>query len=102
MKMTMKKTAGLVFLLLLFTAPTAVHAQPSDAQVRQDIMNPGVKRLELTKKPGTKQWNSDTGAWEFVRGVHIIRDYPEIEGVDLVVVGDAVYQLYGTNHKYWK
>lgn len=102
MKMTMRKTSGVFFILLLFAVPAAVHAQPSDAQVRQDIMNPGVKRLELTNKPGTKQWNSDTGAWEFVRGVRVIRDYPDIEGVDLVVVGDAVYQLYGTNYKYWK
>ena len=102
MTMTMKKAAGLVFLLFLVMAPAPVQAQPSDAQVRKDIMNPGVKRLELTNKPGTKQWNSDTGAWEFVRGVRVIRDYPDIEGVDLVVVGDAVYQLYGSNYKYWK
>ena len=91
-----------MILAALLAAPTAVYAQPSDAQVRKDIMNPGVKRLELTNKPGTKQWNSDTKTWEFVRGVRVIREYPDIEGVDLVVVGDAVYQLYGSNYKYWK
>ena len=91
-----------LILAVLLAVPASVQAQPSDAQVRQDVMNPGVKRLELTSKPGTKQWNSDTGAWEFVRGVRVIREYPDIEGVDLVVVGDAVYQLYGSNYKYWK
>ncbi len=92
----------LVLVALLGLAPLAAQAQPSDAQVRQDVMNPGVKKIELTSKPGTKQWNSDVGAWEFVRGVRVIRAYPDIEGVDLVVVGDAVYQLYGTSYKYWK
>ncbi len=91
-----------LILAALLAVPATVQAQPSDAQVRKDVMNPGVKRLELTSKPGTKQWNSDTGAWEFVRGVRVIREYPDIEGVDLVVVGDAVYQLYGSNYKYWK
>lgn len=91
--------SGLILAVLL---AVPAYAQPSDAQVRKDIMNPGVKRLELTSKPGTKQWNSDVGAWEFVRGVRVIREYPDIEGVDLVVVGDAVYQLYGSNYRYWK
>lgn len=92
-----------VLLVVLFAVlPGQALAQPSDAQVREDVMNPGVKKLELTKKAGTKQWNGDVGAWEFVRGVRVVREYPEIEGVDLVVVGDAVYQLYGTSYRYWK
>ncbi len=92
-----------VLLVVLFAVlPGQALAQPSDAQVREDVMNPGVKKLELTKKAGTKQWNGDVGAWEFVRGVRVVREYPEVEGVDLVVVGDAVYQLYGTSYGYWK
>lgn len=77
-------------------------AQPSDKQVKKDLSSKGVKKITLTKKRGTKQWNADVNAYEFVRGAEIIRDYPELKGVDLVVVGDAVYQQSGKAWRYWK
>ena len=78
-------------------------AQPSDAQVIEDMTGPGTISVKLTPKNGQKQWNADYGVWEYVRGVVAIREYKEKKGVQIKIVGDAVYQMYGaTGFKYWK
>jgi len=77
-------------------------AQPSTSQIKRRLTKRGVKRIKFTKRTGTKQWNSRVKTWEYVRGVHVIREYKPIRGVDLVVVGDVVYQRFGRRWRYWK
>jgi hypothetical protein len=89
-------------LILFFLLPFFAAAQPSEAEIRKQITNAGTKQIKFTKTTGTRQWNSDTGNWEWVRGVEVIRnsDYP---GIDLVVTGDVVYQYTGAGkYTYWK
>jgi hypothetical protein len=96
----MKKTC---FLLILFAMTAgAVVAQPSDADIKKQITNAGTKSIKITKTTGTRQWNSDIGNWEWVRGVEVVRksEYP---GIDFVVTGDVVYQYTGVGkYSYWK
>src|SRR5258708_8732210 len=82
-------------------AAPVVFAQPSDAQMRHDVMNPGVLEIRFTKKPGTLQRNSDYKVNEFVRGVEVLRK-TDVPSVRLLVVGDAVYQQYPNGFRYWK
>ncbi len=91
------------FILLgaLLLAKTSM-AQPTDADVRKQLTNSGTKTIKFSKSTGTRQWNSDVGNWEWVRGVEIVRA-SEFPGIDLVVIGDAVYQNTGPNkYSYWK
>ncbi len=88
--------------VLLFILPVAVFAQPSDAEIKKQISNAGTKAIKFTKATGTRQWNSDIGNWEWVRGVEVIRG-TEFGGIDLVVTGDVVYQYTGVGkYSYWK
>jgi len=92
-----------ISILLIFLSVYGVlQAQPSEAEIKKQITNEGTKSVKFTKTTGTRQWNSDIGNWEWVRGVEIIRksDYP---GIDLVVLGDVVYQYTGAGkYSYWK
>lgn len=90
------------FFVLLFILPVLVFAQPSDAEIKKQISNAGTKTIRFTKTTGTRQWNSDIGNWEWVRGVEVIRG-TEFAGIDLVVTGDVVYQYTGVGkYSYWK
>ncbi len=92
----------LLFLLLILAESLISLSQPSEAEIRKQITNEGTKSIKFTKTTGTRQWNSDLGNWEYVRGVEVVRksDYP---GIDLVVTGDVVYQYTGVgNYSYWK
>lgn len=91
------KTAAM---FLLVGATRVLLAQPSDAQIRADLMKPGVLNIRFTST-GTKQWNRDTRTFEFVRGVEILRQ-SDMPNVKLLVVGDAVYQSYPAGYRYWK
>lgn len=77
--------------------------QPSDAVIRKDLTTALTIDIKFTKTTGTRQWNSSTGNWEYVRGVHIrlkSKEYPELV---VKVVGDAVYQYIGaTKYSYQK
>ena len=88
-------------LSLMALAAPMVFAQPTDAQIRHDLMNPGVLEIRFTQKPGTLQRNSDTKVNEFVRGVEVLRT-TDVPGVRLLVAGDAVYQQYPSGFRYWK
>jgi hypothetical protein len=81
----------------------SANAQPSDAVIKKDLTTPLTIDIKFTKTTGTRQWNSSTGNWEYVRGVHIrlkSKDYP---GLVVKVVGDAVYQYIGaTKYSYQK
>lgn len=76
--------------------------QPSEAQIKKDLMNSNVIDITFTKSTGTRQWNSDLKNYEYVRGV-IIRqksfDYPKY---NIILEGDAVYQSTGNSYTYWK
>jgi hypothetical protein len=92
----------LAAIIYFFTLMQWLAAQPTDAEIKKQITNAGTKSIKFTKTTGTRQWNSDIGNWEWVRGVEIIRksDYP---GIDLLVVGDVVYQYTGAGkYSYWK
>ena len=88
-------------LLILLFSTTLLYAQPNDSQIRKDLTSPGMISITFTKATGTKQWNSDLGAYEYVRGVEVRRE-SDIDGVTILVIGDAVYQQYGSKWKYWK
>jgi hypothetical protein len=81
--------------------PVILHAQPSDAQVKKDVTGAKTIAVTLTSKPGTRQWNSDLNAYEWVRGVicTLRTEHPEVK---LLVEGDAVYNLIGTKATYRK
>jgi len=92
----------LIFLLLCSIPLHSLQAQPSEAEIRKQITNAGTKSIKFTKSTGTRQWNRDIGNWEYVRGVEVVRksDHP---GIDLVVLGDVVYQYTGVGkYSYWK
>lgn len=95
----MKKLFVFIFLL----ASMFSYAQPTDAVIRKDLTTPLTIDIKFTKTTGTRQWNSSSGNWEYVRGVHIrlkSKDYP---GLVVKVVGDAVYQYVGgTKYSYQK
>jgi len=94
--------AFVTILFIMLCTDITVFAQPSDAEIRKQLTNAGTKSIKFSKSTGTRQWNSDIGNWEWVRGVEVIRksDYP---GIDLVVVGDVVYQYTGVGkYSYWK
>lgn len=93
----------LTLLIAIFISNLLV-AQPSDAQVKKDATGngSGVIGFKVTKSTGTRQWNSDIGNWEYVRGVEVKRksEYP---GINLIVRGDVVYQYMGVGkYSYWK
>lgn len=89
------------FLLSIVFTGAIASAQPTDAQIKKDLMNPGVLSITFTKPTGTKSWNTSTKVFEYARGVHITRS-TEMPGVKLLVIGDAVYQSYSGVYKYWK
>lgn len=93
-----------VLLLLVMTVFfLSAYSQPSDAVIRKDLTTALTIDIKFTKTTGTRQWNSSSGNWEYVRGVHIrlkSKDYP---GLVVKVVGDAVYQYIGaTKYSYQK
>lgn len=91
-----------IFLILSLLLPLFTAAQPSEAEIRKQITNAGTKQIKFTKNTGTRQWNSEAGNWEWVRGVEVIRS-SEYPGIDLVVTGDVVYQYTGAGkYVYWK
>jgi hypothetical protein len=99
----MKSISRLLILPLLLLSIYS-FAQPSDAQVKKDAVGngSGVISFKVTKSTGTRQWNSDIGNWEYVRGVEVKRksEYP---GINLIVKGDVVYQYVGVGkYSYWK
>jgi hypothetical protein len=90
------------FLALIFSA--GLKAQPSAEQVKKDAIGNGngVISFKLTKSTGTRQWNSDIGNWEYVRGVEVKRK-SEFAGINLIVTGNVVYQYTGVGkYSYWK
>ncbi len=92
-------------LLLILSVLLSLYAfcQPSDATIKKDLTNSNKVSIKFTKTTGTRQWNSSTGNWEYVRGVEITQkaaSYPEFK---IVVIGDAVYQsMGGSSYSYWK
>ncbi len=99
----MKNLATLVRLALAVMCTTVLClAQPSEEQIKKDVGSKDVIQFRFSKSSGTKQWNKDLGNWEYVRGVEIVRP-SGIAGVNLLVVGDAVYQWQtGNKYTYWK
>lgn len=96
----MNKIILLSAFLISFCAATA---QPTDAVIRKDLTTPLTIDIKFTKTTGTRQWNSTSGNWEYVRGVHIRLNSKEYPGLVVKVVGDAVYQyLGGTKYAYQK
>jgi hypothetical protein len=91
----------MVALLGILIIPAILHAQPSDAQVKKDVTGAKTIAITFTSKPGTRQWNSDLNAYEWVRGVicTLRTEHPEVK---LLVEGDAVYNLIGTKATYRK
>lgn len=92
----------LYFILLML--PVSLFAQPSDAKIKSDAVGNGggVISFRFTKSTGTRQWNSSTGNWEYVRGVQVKRksDYP---GISMIVDEDVVYQYTGNGgYSFWK
>jgi len=100
MKVLLSKILPAFVLLLFITSVFALP--PTDEQIVEKIKNGGAISVKLGPKQGHKQWNADYGTWEYVRGVEVIRDYPKKKGVTIKIVGDMVYQIYGSDFKYWK
>lgn len=93
-----------ILFIQAFFFSAAILAQPSDARVKSDAVGNGggVLSFKFTKTTGTRQWNSSTGNWEYVRGVQVKRksDYP---GINMIVDEDVVYQYVGNGgYSFWK
>ncbi len=98
----MKYRSLLIILSSLLLCASIAMAQPSEQQIRKDIGAADAIRVRFTKASGTRQWNKDLGNWEYVRGVEVVRR-SNIPGVNLLVVGDAVYQQQSAStYTYWK
>jgi len=87
--------------LSAMAAAAVLLAQPADDQIRADLLKPGVLEIRFTGKPGTRQWNTDTKVYEFVRGVEVLRK-TDTPGIKLQVTGDAVYQSHPNGYRFWK
>ncbi len=96
------RQSRLVCILCFLFASIHLVAQPSEQQIKKDVGTNGVIKFSFSKTSGTRQWNKELGNWEYVRGVEITRasGYP---GVNLIVIGDAVYQQQtASSYTYWK
>lgn len=91
------------FCFCLFFTPILI-AQPSEAKVKSDAIGngSGVIAFKFTKSSGTRQWNSSSGNWEYVRGVEVKRK-SDYQGINLIVKEDVVYQYMGNGgYSFWK
>jgi hypothetical protein len=92
---------AILTLITIIILHTGGLCQPTDAEIRKEITNDGTKSIKFTST-GTRQWNKDIGNWEWVRGVEVTRK-SDYAGIDLLVVGDVVYQYTGVGkYNYWK
>ena len=97
----MKRTILLILFVSLLNLPGI--AQPTDAIIKKDLTTALTIDIKFTKTTGTRQWNSSSGNWEYVRGVHIRLKSKEYPDLVVKVVGDAVYQyMGGTKYSYQK
>ncbi len=62
----MKQLLLLIIFAGIYVAGTA---QPSDAVIKKDLTTALTIDIKFTKSTGTRQWNSGSGNWEYVRGV---------------------------------
>jgi hypothetical protein len=89
--------------LLLCLAPFVIYAQPTETDIKKQLTNSNTIEIKFTKSTGTRQWNSGTGNYEYVRGVIMKQksfEYPEYK---VIIGGDAVYQqISGGKYSYWK
>ena len=96
----MKKVILSSLFLLAFHV---LFSQPTDAVIKKDLTTSSTIEIKFTKSTGTRQWNSGTGNWEYVRGVNIRKKTNEYPGLVVKIVGDAVYQYTGAGkYSYWK
>jgi hypothetical protein len=91
------------FLLLFLFSIKNILAQPNEAAIKKQLTNANTKEIKFTKTSGTRQWNSSTGNWEYVRGVIMKQKSFEYPEYTVTIGGDAVYQeLAGGKYSYWK
>src|SRR5690349_11319455 len=60
-------------LLLFLAAVSVAAAQPTDAQIRAELMKSGAVEVRFPEYPGARTWNPDTQVFEFVRRVEVLR-----------------------------
>ena len=92
-----------IILLFMLLNSSDLSAQPYEADIKSKLTNSNTLEIKFTKSTGTRQWNSSTGNWEYVRGVVMKQksfEYPEYK---VIIGGDAVYQYTGDGkYSYWK
>ncbi|MEM7372084.1 MAG: hypothetical protein AAF587_25935 [Bacteroidota bacterium] len=89
-------------ILIAFLMSTSVFSQPSDAQIRQDINNPGVLSIELSKRGGSKVWSSSYSQYFWERGVIVYRNakIAEYPNAKVEIGGLARYNIVGGKFSY--
>ena len=93
--MRMKLLPVSVVVMLSFAAGALAQAPPSEAQIRRDIMNPGVIAI-IMRGQGSFTRFRENGVIvdEYYRSI-TVRRKTEKPGITVDVIGDAVYRLIG-------
>ena len=97
----MKQLAFVLTFILAFSS-TNLFAQPSDAQVRADINNPGIISMKLSKTGGSKVWSSADLQYYWERGVVLTRNakIAEYPNATVEIGGLARYSIVGGKFVY--
>ncbi len=81
--------------LVIFTAETFAQTPPSEAQIKKDLMNPGVIAIIIRGKGSFEKFVTNGAVVnEYYRSV-TVRRKTDKPGVTLDVLGDVVYRLIG-------
>ena len=98
----MSTTFYIVFTLGLCLLAVTSQAQPTDAQVIQQIKNPGVLSVKLTPGRGKKVWSSAHSQYFWERAAIVYRNakIPEYPNAKVEIGGFARYDIIGGRFSY--
>lgn len=93
------RSGALALCFLLW--PVAAAAQPSDEQIKKDLIKPGKTVSVTLARPGERRWNSVRSKYEWTRGftAKVKTDMPDVY---VIVKGIAVYDIIGARFVFTK
>ncbi|MEL6675787.1 MAG: hypothetical protein AAFR61_26505 [Bacteroidota bacterium] len=94
------KSLTTILLLLGLVFSESLLAQPSDAQIRKDLMNPGIISMKLSNTGGKKVWSSIHAQYFWERGVVIVRNAKIAEYPKATVEIGGISRYHITNGRY--
>ncbi|MCC7503188.1 MAG: hypothetical protein IT229_11705 [Flavobacteriales bacterium] len=99
------RTRTALLLAAICLSVLAAYAQPTDAQILQDIASPKQLKVELVKGTTKKVWSDAHAQWFWERGatIWLPADVPEFPNAKVVVYGFARYHTGNPpSYREWK